>query len=137
MVIRENVKKLIKDLKQERQFGPLPLYLSTNTYNGYRKRGHFLGKRLGPVGNTDHRRRGQSTHSIVWRQERWPAANLRRVPTIIDGVEVKVADTVRIKRLLEIKVGDFQAGQIQVSGKGRGQDSYMNTHVIVMVWHNA
>ena len=37
--------------------------------------------------------------------------------TIIDGVEVKVTDTVRIKRLLEIKAENFQAGQIQVSGK--------------------
>ncbi|KAK3776670.1 hypothetical protein RRG08_047601 [Elysia crispata] len=36
-------------------------------------------------------------------------------PTIIDGVEVQVNDTVWIKRLLEIKTENFQAGQIQLS----------------------
>ena len=36
--------------------------------------------------------------------------------TIIDGVEVRVTDTESIKRLLEIKAYNFQAGQIQYRG---------------------
>ena len=36
---------------------------------------------------------------------------------IIDGVEVRVADTESIKRLLEIKADNFQAEQIQYRGR--------------------
>ena len=40
--------------------------------------------------------------------------------TIIDGVEVRVTDTESLKRLLEIKADNFQAGQIEYRGpKGK------------------
>ena len=70
----EDVKKHIKKSEGTETVTPLP----PQTHTPVTGKGYILGKRVGPVGNTDHRRRGQSTHSIVWRQERRSAANSRR-----------------------------------------------------------
>ena len=110
----KDVKKDIKEAKQERQFGPLSLYLHKHIHrlqeNGplLRQMGWPSGKqKAGPI---DPQYRMAPCEKAGSKLE---ALN----PTIIDGVEVQVTETVRIKRLLEIKAETFQAGQIQVSGK--------------------
>ena len=112
-----DVKKDIKEATEERQFGPLPLYLHKHIHrlqeNGplFRQMGWPSGKhwpeKAGPI---DPQYRMAPCEKAGSELE---ALN----PTIIDGVEVKVTGTVRIKRLLEIKAENFQARQIQVGGK--------------------
>ena len=107
------------DVKKRRNRDSLARYpsTSTNTYTGYRKRLYFRQTRW-PSGKHWPQKAGPIDPQYRMAPCEMAGSELEALNlTIIDGVGVKVTETVRIKRLLEIKAENFQAEQIRVSRK--------------------